>query len=164
MVQPISRWPTLLAIAATAVLMIGGCSQRAPDGSAADTAQDEFDPHDVPITAAEVKRPADYADAVARITSYCDQIRDEIDAGRPAHAHRPLDELNFVLEWLPEIARDSGIPASHWEEINVSAQRLAKLFDQVHAEIDAKQDPDYGAISGEVEEIIERLRTIQDET
>jgi len=38
-----------------------------------------------------------------------DTIRDEIAAGRPAKAHRALDELDIVLNWLPGVARDGGV-------------------------------------------------------
>lgn len=126
-------------------------------GSAAETATD---PDDVPITEADVARPEDYPEALTRIEGYRDTIRDEIAAGRPTKAHRALDELDIVLNWLPEIARDSGVPKEHWEAVNTTAQEIRELFNQVHSRIDAGQDPDYGAVSGSIDQAIGSLQDI----
>ncbi len=112
------------------------------------------------VTADQVERPKDFAAAVARIEQYRDRIREEIAAGRPAQAHRPLDEAVFVLQWLPEIARDGGIAKTHWEEINTLAQAIEAALDRVHARIDAQQDPDFASVADEVQRAIDRLKAI----
>jgi hypothetical protein len=118
------------------------------------------DPDDVPIKENDVARPKDYAEAVSRIEGYRDQIRDEIAAGRPTKAHRGLDELDIVLEWLPAIARDSGVPKEQWEKINLTAKEIQGLFNQVHSRIDAKQEPDYAAVSSAIDAAIGELKTL----
>ncbi len=115
---------------------------------------------DVHITADDVQRPSDYREAVARIRTYRDLIRDEIAANRPKKAHRPLDELAFVLEWLPELARDSGIPKDKWESINVTAQQIGDRFNTLHEQIDAGQKPDFEAVADEIQQGIETLAGI----
>jgi hypothetical protein len=151
-------------------LMVSGCGASndaiAPGGGPSvggDAATGEraaaHDPHDVPITEADVVRPADYADAVARIKGYRDTIRTETTTGTPSHAHRSLDELDYVLDWLPEIARDSEVPKEDWADLNKSAQQLRDLFNQVHANIDAGTAPDYAAVADAIEVEIGRLET-----
>jgi predicted small lipoprotein YifL len=128
-----------------------------PDGPAKPA---PADPDDVPITEADVARPRDYPDAVARIEGYRDTIRDEIAAGRPAKAHRALDELDIVLNWLPGVARDGAVAKERWEDVNTTAQEIRGLFNQVHSRIDAKQDPDYASVSEAIDRAIEKLKGI----
>lgn len=118
------------------------------------------DPDDVPITEADVARPKDYAEALGRIEGYRDTIRDEVAAGRPTKAHGALDELDIVLNWLPSIARDSGVPKERWEEVNTTAQGIRDLFNQVHSRIDAKQEPDYGSVSEAIDLSIASLKAL----
>jgi 3-oxoacyl-ACP reductase-like protein len=146
-------------------LSAGGCGgdepaapQAAPQTPKPSAASPDAD--DVPITEADVARPKDYAEAVTRIDGYRDTIRDEIAAGRPTKAHRVLDELDIVLNWLPGIARDSDVPKEQWEAVNTTAQKIRGLFNQVHSRIDAKQEPDYGAVSNEIDEAIVALGAI----
>lgn len=122
--------------------------------------KEEVDPDDVPIKAADVEKPKGYADAVSRVEAYRDKIRDEIAAGRPTKAHRGLDELDIVLNWLPGIARDSGVPKEHWEKLNTTAKSIQDLFNQVHSRIDDKKEPDYGSVSEAIDKAISELKTI----
>lgn len=113
------------------------------------------------ITADDVERPTNYADAVVRITSYRDSIRDEIAAGRPDMAHRPLDEMNFVVEWLPEIAQHSNVPKKNWEALNVAAQTIRMLLDKVHERIDKGEDPNFNSVADGIEESLSTLSSIR---
>lgn len=119
------------------------------------------DPDDIPLTEAQKEAlrqgVKDYADALAQIESYRDTIRDAVAAGNPAKAHRPLDELDVVLEHLPTAARDSRVPKTEWEMVNTSAQQLRDSFNKVHAQIDAGEKPDYQAVSANIEEAVTRL-------
>jgi len=154
------------------ILFLGGCGGSLSDapqaaapavGGAALSAvppKAATDPDDKPITEADVTRPKDYADAVARLGAYRDSIRAEIAAGRPTKAHRALDELDIVLKWLPEIARDSGVPKDRWEAVNTTAQQVQELFNKVHSNIDAKKDPDYTSVSKDIDDAIGRLAEI----
>lgn len=143
------------------LLMAIGCS---PSGASSSEDQHSdgptaaaHDPDDAHITADDVERPEDYASAVDRIKAYRDTIRDEIAAGRPSKAHRPLDEANYVLEWLPEIVQESGIAKEHWEAINLATQTIRTSFDQVHARIDNQEEPDFQTIADDVEQALGTL-------
>src|SRR4051812_9848934 len=111
MEHPMVRTHTLFGAAATlaVLVLVSGCGDTnpqpastpaspAPAPQVGGTAPSDSD--DVAITEADVKRPTDFADAVTRIKGYRDSIRDEIAAGRPTKAHRALDVLDIVLNWL----------------------------------------------------------------
>jgi hypothetical protein len=115
------------------------------------------DPHDQPITEADVQKPADFKDAVARIMKYREDIEVAAGGDVPGKAHRSLDELDIVLKWLPGIARDSQVPKDQWETINTSAQQLREQFEKVHGNIDNKKNPDFPAVAKAVDEAIARL-------
>lgn len=139
--------------------------QSATEGQAAEA--EVHDPHDVPLTEEEKiqlrKDNEDYVDAVAHIQSYRDTIRTETTEGNPAKAHRALDNLDLVLEWLPEIAQKSGVPKSKWEEVNTTAQKLRDHFNAVHANIDDGKDPGYASVSAEIDKGVEALAAIEPE-
>lgn len=156
--------------------LIAGCGQADPSGSAdaekpaageQQQTAEAHDPHDVPLTEEEKQQLREdnenYADAVAHIESYRDTIRTETTDGNPAKAHRALDNLDLVLEWLPEIAQQSGVPKANWEEVNTTAQQLRDLFNQVHAHIDAGEDPDYASVGAEVDKGVDALAAIKPE-
>ena len=95
-----------------AVVAVLGCTE-VPDTnveshteSAASQAQ-----HDILLTDAEIEalkeEAGQYEDAIAKIASYRDTIRDAIAADDSPKAHRSLDELDIILEHVPTAARNS---------------------------------------------------------
>jgi hypothetical protein len=162
-------WRGTCAGLAIAVALMLGCTQSdtpAPSSTGSNvpatngTGTPVHDPDDVPITEADVDMPADYAAAMPRINEYRDSIRSAIDAGTPSKAHRPLDELDIVLNKLPKIASDSDVPRDQWEEVNTASRELRDLFNTLHASIDAGQPPDYPAVADDIEETIARLEAV----
>lgn len=118
------------------------------------------DPDDIPIKEADVTKPKDFADAVSRIETYRNTIRDEIAAGRPTKAHRGLDELDYVLKWLPGIAQESGIAKDLADKVGISAKAIQDAFNQVHSRIDDRKEPDYASVSASIDSSIEELKKI----
>jgi hypothetical protein len=122
-------------------------------------------PHDVPLTEEEIAKlrsdVSKYPDAAARIESYRETIVTETKGGLPENpfkAHRALDELDRVLEWLPEIASQSGVAKENWEAVTISSQELRELFNKVHTNIDNKQPPDYASVASGIDERIAKLK------
>lgn len=142
-----------LAISTTVGALGCGSAPPAPSTGATEHA----DHHDVPITEADVQMPANYAEAVVRIKGYRDAIRTAAQGTEPELAHRPLDELDIVLNRLPEIARDHGVPKERWETVNTAGRELRNLFNQVHAAIDEHRKPDYTAVAQPIDEQIAKL-------
>jgi hypothetical protein len=148
--------PRRFQISFLMALSIAGCHRAAAKTDVAESA----DPDDVPITAADVDMPEMYSDAVDHIRSYRDRIRDAVAAGTPSQAHRPLDELEFVLERMPNLARDAGIPKRKWESVVLAAEDISELFGEVHAAIDERRKPDYEKVASGIDDAIERLATL----
>jgi hypothetical protein len=163
---------TVVAITSVALTGCGDTKKKEVSKSTTKIAKDgdkeAVDPHDVPMTEAEIsKLKSDvnsYEVAVTRIKSYRDTIRDSIAADKPAEAHRSLDELDHILGWLPQLAKDSGVPRENWEEVSTSAQTLRDSFNEVHAAIDEKKDPNYNAVSGKIDEAVTKLDEVPKET
>jgi hypothetical protein len=152
--------------------VLSGCSQTAeePSGVAESPAaqgEDDYDPHDVPITEEQEtelrEQTARFADAVATLKQFRSEIEQETAAGipeSPYKAHQALDKADLLLQWLPEITRNSGIPKEHWELVNTSANDLRTLFEQVHQNIDNRQDPNFAAVAGDIDQKLAGLEKI----
>jgi len=152
------HWSLPRVVLLLLVGLLWGCGGQGPTSqSDSQGAGSALDPHDVPITEADVQMPASYAEAIPRIRAYRDTIRTESQGATPAKAHRALDELDIVLGKLPTLARDNGVPKEHWEAINTGARELRNLFNQVHSAIDAGRTPDYTAVAEPIEKAIARL-------
>lgn len=140
--------------------LLTGCSSEGDKPSQAESSSD-----DVALTQEEIEALenaiTDYADALTKINSFRDTIRDSVAAGNPTKAHRPLDELDVVLNHLSEVARDDNVPRSDWEAVNTNAQNLRDLFNKVHADIDGGREPDYASVAEDIDTTIQSLEQIK---
>jgi len=165
----------LLTVVTTTCCFIAGCNQGSQDESATpagetaatDAGKEEYSPHDAPITEeqkAQLKNDtAQFSAAVAKIKEFRDATEQETKNGIPENpykAHQALDQADLVLQWLPQIARDSGVAKEHWEEINTAANELRTSFEKVHQKIDNKQEPDFASVAPEIDQKIARLEEI----
>ena len=158
-----------------AVMCLGflvGCGQSQPtdDNATANNQSNETpgehaDPNDVPPTEAEIDKlredTASWTAAVEHIQKYRDTIKVETTGGTPAKAHRALDLLDSVLQWLPEIAQNSNVPKDDWQSIGESSQKLRDAFNVVHANIDDGKAPGYEAVAAEIDAAVEVLAAIK---
>jgi hypothetical protein len=151
--------------------LLAGCGPPEPDADSAprpmagDQATAEHaDPREVPLTDAEIdqlrQETSTWAAAIDHVESYRDAIRRESTGVEPAKAHRPLDLLDHLLEWLPQIAQANDIPKENWQTIGEKAQELRDLFNEVHANIDAGRKPDYAAVSDRIDAAVAALAAI----
>ena len=119
---------------------------------------------DVPLTEREIDKlredTANWTAAVEHISKYRDTIKMETTSGTPAHAHRALDFLDYVLQWLPEIAQKSNVPKDHWQTIGENSQTLRDAFDTIHTHIDNGTSPSYEAVAAEIDAAVESLAAI----
>lgn len=165
----------LLGVVVVSLGFVIGCGQQNQAGSDPDAAQsvgggeqaEEVDPHDTPITEEQKKQlqeeTAKFADAVAKVKDLRDAIERETKDGIPENpfaAHQALDQADIVAQWLPEIARDSGVAKEHWEMVNTAANELREAFDKVHLNIDNKIDPGFASVQQQMDARIGELQTI----
>lgn len=165
----------LLSVAVVSLGLITGCGQEDGYGGDQDPAQsdgdgqhaDGVDPHDVPITEEQKQQlreeTAKFADAVAKVKELRDTVKQETQGGIPESpfvVHQALDKADLIVQWLPEIARDSGIAKEHWETITPAANELRELFDKVHLNIDNKAEPDFASVEQQMDAKIAELEAI----
>ena len=169
------QFVVLLSVAVISLGLTIGCGQQGQPGGDKDAAKQEdsdqkteaVDPHDVPITEEQKqqlrKETAKLDGAVAIIKELRDTVERETKNGIPANpfdAHQALDKADIITEWLPKIARDSGVAKEHWEKITTAANELREAFDQVHLNIDSKVDPDFASVKEKMDERIAELEAI----
>jgi len=152
-------------------ISLSGCESHSHDNGhddgTSESGEEAVDPHDKPLTAeqkAELKeQTAKFADAVAKLKVFRDAVEEETAGGIPANpfpVHQALDKADLLLQWLPEIARDSEVPKDKWEMVTTNANDLRTLFEQVHQRIDEKQAPDFAAVANEIDAKISELETV----
>jgi len=169
---------SLVALLSVVVLSLGlmvGCGQQGPTAGDPDAAQPDsggqdakaVNPHDVPITDEQKQQlreeTAKFADAVAKVKELRDAVERETKNGIPANpfeAHQALDKADIIVQWLPEIARDSGVAKEHWETVTTAANELREFFDKVHLNIDNKVDPDFASVQQKMDARIAELEAI----
>lgn len=137
--------PALLAV------ILLGCSKPAPSDKPA------HDPHDVPITKADVKMPVTFGELVTRIEGYNQQIKTAITSGKPETGHRALDELDIVLEETMTLAK-SGVAEDQMATVNEARQAIKNSFFELHQSVDAKEKPDYAAKEQTIQKAINDLK------
>jgi hypothetical protein len=169
---------SLAAVSLVGVVCLGiiaGCGQEdqtpSPqnEGQAADSGgqQEAVDPHDVPLTDEQKQQMREatktLASAVAKIKQFRNTVEQETKDGlpeNPLEVHQALDKADLLVQWLPEIARDSGVPKEHWKTINTAANQLRELFEKVHLNIDSKADPDFASVEEQMDAKIAELQAI----
>jgi hypothetical protein len=151
-----------------------GCNQaqqdKAAKGGGDKTAvkeKSDYNPHDVPITEEQKtelrKETAKFPDAVAKIKEFRNATETETKNGipqNPHNAHQALDKVDLLLQWLPGIARDSGVAVEKLEIVTTTANDLRTLFEQVHQNIDNKKEPNFAGVAAEVDKKIAELEKI----
>lgn len=148
----------LLLLASTAC----GCKETALSGQTqpAVNAAPGAEPDEVPVTAADVPIPADFAEAIERLEGYRAAIRQAVESGELEQAHRPLDETNIAIDRLPDIARTSGVPRRLWEEVVTAGEDLQEALDEIHTTIDAGSTPDYQGHATDIDNALARLKAV----
>jgi hypothetical protein len=167
----------LLCVAVTSLGILNGCGQQSEEPTVGAEGRadhghvhgDEVDPHDVPLTEEQKQRmreqTAKFADAVAKIAHLRDIVEQETNSGlpdNPFEMHQALDRVDLLVQWLPEIARDSGVAKEHWVTVNTAANELRELFEEVHQNIDNRVDPEFSSVQEQIAEKINELQTIAD--
>ena len=152
-------------------LCSGGCGAKQPDDAGAAVDQADVaatvpaDPHDTPLTDEEINQLRNetvmWSAALERIQEFAATIKLETTSGTPAKAHRALDLVDHLLQWLPDIAQTSKIPKDHWQSIGENTQALRDAFNVLHANIDAGKDPGHDAVAAEIQGAVEALAAIE---
>lgn len=161
----------VLTLAFVGIVFLAGCGQgdqetsATEDGTpAAEAGDDDYNPHDVPITEEQKQQLREQAVDIPKAVEILQQLRDATEQEtkdgipkNPYEVHQSLDKADLVLSLLPDIAKDSGVAKEHWAEVTMTANDLRNLFDKVHQNVDNKQDPGFASVAGEIDAKIARL-------
>lgn len=90
-----------------------------------------------------------FQDAVAELTAMRDQISNAIENDDPELAHNPLHEVSEILEAIPELAADTDLPESEWQQVKAETERLFDAFSKIDSAFH-KQGSDKKAVYEEV--------------
>lgn len=150
----LAGWACLLLLA-----WIAGCERPAASES---TRAPEAEPPAETEEELHFSLPGDYAQTVARLSDCRDAIRNAIAAGDFERAHHPLDEIDWLLNRLPQLARASGIPRREWETVVVSGEDLGESLGEIHADIDAGRTPDFAVRAKAIDDALTRLQAVDE--
>ena len=167
-----TRMTCSLFVLLIGIATVAGCNKEpqsvGPTDPASENTTAENDPLDIPMTDEEIaslkQSVSSYADALTKIKSFRDKICAAVTSGDVHTSHRPLDELDVLLDHVTTVVRDSNIPKSQWETVNTSVQELRDLFSGLHAQIDAGEKADYEAIAADIAAALEKLDSAQPES
>lgn len=111
------RCLTLLSLLAMGSLG-GGCSGPTPGTTADDHLEHHVPPH----------RPATFADGVQAVRTRVTKLAGGGDPAGGTDRAVQVAELGDILEWLPDLALDSDIRRSDWEQIHTLARSLLREY------------------------------------
>lgn len=135
--------PTILLVPCCLLsLALSGCSQSDADDHANDHHLEHFVPH---------HKPANFDAAVRQIDERTEHL--SLHAGhRHGDEGEELQELLDVVNWIPELAADSDLNESEWNQANAAKKTMAKKLESrrsANGELDLKDLDD--AITSELQ-------------
>lgn len=137
MSSSVDRLCMLLGGLLACTLMLPGCTTAVEDKEA-------LEHHHAPY------RPATYADAVTQL-----RLRYE-SLGDPPSRHES-DELRDIITWLPQLAADSPMKKTAWDDVNKTSRQLAGLYEtDLQQRRAGTKEPQVAARYGE---LVNRLAT-----
>jgi len=145
-----------------ALLFASGC-ERSASSQSIGTADNSASMEEASEEDLQFSLPSSYLKAVARLHECRDAISDAISSGDFEKAHHPLDETDWLLNWLPELARASGVPRRDWEQVVVAGDDLGESLGEIHADIDAGHTPDFASRAATIEYALTRLQDVSGE-
>ncbi|MBX7165952.1 MAG: hypothetical protein K1X74_06345 [Pirellulales bacterium] len=138
----------------------GDGHDHSKDGAAHDD-HDDTDHEHAHLTEAEILMPAEFPAAVARLKTCNESLQAAIKLGDVHKAHAPVDELVVLAGKLTSIARDSGVPKTHWKDINLLAKELDTQLDALHDALDRDETTGYDTIGPQIDAAIAQLSTFE---
>jgi hypothetical protein len=124
------RWQTIWHSAVVffaCLLPLAGCDS-APSHGEPDRHDEEHIGHVIPA-----HKPRSFPQAVSRCRELNNQISATVTHGNPNSSVDPqlLSVALDIANWLPEIAAESDLPASPWNEVHARAADLASAYKTV---------------------------------
>lgn len=128
---PSIRYPALLCLVlATA----GGCNST-------EQANEEKDGHGHSHDHDHAGDPKSLRAAITQLRGMWADISTAMDNNEPDAAHDSLHEVGHVLESMPDLAAETDLPESEWNEVKTEVEKLFEEFGNIDSAFH-KQDGD----------------------
>jgi hypothetical protein len=117
------------ALAAACLIVLAGCRAENSPGDA-NGHEEEHAGHVIPA-----HKPKTFPDAVRRLRELNDRFLRDGTGGRSGSATnaKSLQIGLDIANWLPEIAADSDMPETQWNEVNARSARLVADYQELVA-------------------------------
>lgn len=133
--------------ASVLTMFLPGCIQSSADTNDADHHLEHFVPH---------HKPANFADAVEAISVRSSHLGEHAGHGH-SHENEEFQELLEIVDWIPELAADSDLSESQWNDATHAASKMSILLAARKSPTDGLDLKDLpGAIASEFQ-VLERL-------
>lgn len=142
-----SRWHAVL-VCVVLLSVAAGCQ------SASNTSEHEHD-HE------HAERPESLRVAIIELIEVRDQIRTAMDSNDTESAHDPLHKAGELLEVMPELAADTDLTESEWNEIKEEVDRLFDVFDEVDSAFHEEDSDRLAAYEGAKSAIDEGIAVLE---
>lgn len=142
----------LLSVCAISLL---GCGKPGSTDQAATPAHDDHGDHDHKHEGHD-DHPHTYAEAIEKIEALRTAVRDNLAAKEKGKADEAVHEVGHLLEDLPKLAKSHT--AEDQTEIKQASDELIDLFGKIDEQLHADKEPDYDAVSAQVETALEKLK------
>lgn len=99
--------------------------------------------------------------AINELTEIRDSIRAAMEKNAPDAAHGPLHHVPELLEAMPDLAADTDLPESDWNEVKAAADKLFDAFSKIDAAFHEKEGDKKGAyeeVRGMIDQELEVLK------
>lgn len=103
--------------------------------------------------------PETFAEAVADLQKVRDLTRDAFAAGDPERCHHALHEVGELLEAIPQLAAESELAETSWNEVKLASDNLFTSFGMVDQTLHSGK-PDttvYSKVAADIDSAIESL-------
>jgi hypothetical protein len=154
--RPVSACRTLLV--ASCLIAWAGCRDGGSPGEA--EAPEGPAGHVIPA-----HKPKDFPSAVRRLRDLNARVTSKLDEGkaRSLVAEKTLPMALDIANWLPEIAADSDMPESPWDQVNDRSTALVAGYQKIMAGAAIDDHPaDAPALAIEAGSTIKALETLLD--
>jgi len=123
-----------VALLCLVLAIAGGCNS-------AEQASGEKDDHGHSHDHDHSDAPKSLHAAIIELRDMWADITTAMDNSDPEAAHDPLHDVGKVLEAMPELAAETDLPESEWNEIKAEADKLFEAFGDIDSAFH-KQDAD----------------------
>ena len=84
--------------------------------------------------------PQSFHDAVAQLKEIQSQVSTAMENDDPDAAHGPLHDVGHLLNKIPELAADTELAESDWNEVKAEVDKLFEAFGEVDSAFHSQGD------------------------